>query len=266
MALEYFPCYHSYRKKLAKLSDQEVGRLFRALLEYSEFGETKELTGRESIAFDFIADDISRAKLAYEEKCEVNRRNRQGVLTPGAQIRPSTTVDDRQRPSTNVHKDKDEDKTKSKDKTKFSSDEEKNSTQACGKSDDVVVFVVEEYRKRISQSPSKSCLAELEKFATDMGADCCLRAFDIAIDKRAPKWNFIKGILRNKQAQGVRSLADWDASESLQGRSVSTASVRSRNTVDHTAREDFERMKRILDKMKQEEENESHASQNDLAV
>lgn len=75
MALEYIPFYFSYRKKLEKLSDQEVGRLVRALLEYGETGETEELTGRESIAFDFIADDVSRAKAAYDERCAKNQRN-----------------------------------------------------------------------------------------------------------------------------------------------------------------------------------------------
>ena len=75
MALEYFPCYYSYRKKIAKLSDQEVGRLFRRLLEYGETGETEELTGREAVAFDFIADDIDRAKENYKELCDKNRAN-----------------------------------------------------------------------------------------------------------------------------------------------------------------------------------------------
>ncbi len=75
MAMEFFCCYHSYRRKVAKLSDQEVGRLFRALLEYSETGETQELTGRESIAFDFIADDIDRAKKSYKDKCAQNAEN-----------------------------------------------------------------------------------------------------------------------------------------------------------------------------------------------
>lgn len=75
MAMEYFCCYHSYLKKCEKLSDQEVGRLFRSLLLYSETGETPELSGRESIAFDFIADDIDRAKKNYEEKCKKNAEN-----------------------------------------------------------------------------------------------------------------------------------------------------------------------------------------------
>ena len=75
MAIEYFCCYHDYAKKIAKLSDQEVGRLFRALLDYSEHGETKELAGREAVAFDFIACDIDRAKEAYADKCRKMKAN-----------------------------------------------------------------------------------------------------------------------------------------------------------------------------------------------
>lgn len=109
MALEYFCCYHSYRKKLAKLSDQEVGRLFRSLLEYSETGETQELTGRESVAFDFISDDIDRAKDRYAEKCRKNREN------ANERNRPKASDSDRKRTLPDVNEssqDKDKDKTK----------------------------------------------------------------------------------------------------------------------------------------------------------
>lgn len=88
MALEYFPCYYSYRKKIAKLSDQEVGRLFRHLLEYGETGETEELTGREAVAFDFIADDIDRAKKAYDDRCNTNRKNVEKDTTVYNRIQP----------------------------------------------------------------------------------------------------------------------------------------------------------------------------------
>lgn len=117
MALEYIPFYYSYRKKLEKLSDQEVGRLVRALLEYGETGETEELTGRESIAFDFIADDINRAKAAYDERCAKNQRNiekryaRQEGTTVYDGIRTNTTVYE-------TYQTKDKTKTKTKDKTK----------------------------------------------------------------------------------------------------------------------------------------------------
>lgn len=116
MALEYFCCYHSYRKKLAKLSDQEVGRLFRSLLEYSETGETQELTGRESVAFDFISDDIDRAKERYSEKCRINRENASERNRPKASAsdRKRTLADDSESAQ---NKDKDKDKTKDKDDT-----------------------------------------------------------------------------------------------------------------------------------------------------
>lgn len=82
VAMEYFCCYHSYLKKCEKLTDQELGRLFRALLAYSGTGQRQELAGRESIAFDFIADDIDRARAAYESKCQANAKNgKQGGRT-----------------------------------------------------------------------------------------------------------------------------------------------------------------------------------------
>jgi hypothetical protein len=84
-----------YLERLAKLSDQEVGRLFRALMKYHKDGETQELTGRESVAFDFIQADIDSADAAYADKCATNRKNRNNDGQ-----RPSTTDNDRQRPST----------------------------------------------------------------------------------------------------------------------------------------------------------------------
>lgn len=116
MGLEYFPCYHSYAKKCEKLSDQELGRLFRALMVFSETGERQELAGRECIAFDFIADDIQRSKDAYDAKCQKNADN--------ASKRYSADGCERTRTDANGcdgSKNKDKDKTKSKDKDKSES-------------------------------------------------------------------------------------------------------------------------------------------------
>ena len=73
--IEYWKFFHRYAKKTEKLSDQELGRLVRALNEYSMTGERKQLAGRESIAFDFIADDIEQNQKAYDKKCEINAAN-----------------------------------------------------------------------------------------------------------------------------------------------------------------------------------------------
>lgn len=135
MALEYIPFYYSYRKKIEKLSDQEVGRLVRALLEYGEAGEAEELTGRESIAFDFIADDIDRAKKSYEDKCTKNRANSMKRHEKETDVRPNTTEYDRIQSNTTVYesyqtKDKDKDKDKNKDKDNISPSNDGRDTRA----------------------------------------------------------------------------------------------------------------------------------------
>lgn len=112
MGLEYFPCYHSYAKKCEKLTDQELGRLFRALMQFSETGELQELAGRESIAFDFIADDIARAKDAYDAKCRKNKSNIEKRYATGEYERIETNTGVYE-----TYQNKSKNKDKSKDKT-----------------------------------------------------------------------------------------------------------------------------------------------------
>ena len=75
MAQEYWCCYYNYYEKTKRLNDEQLGRLFRALMQYAATGELVEPTGPEALAFDFIADDIARQNKAYEEKCFANRMN-----------------------------------------------------------------------------------------------------------------------------------------------------------------------------------------------
>lgn len=89
MAREYFCAYHSYIKQCKGLSDGELGRLFRALLEYSASGKVPELNGRESVAFDFMAANIDRDAEAYKDTCN---RNRENASKRYERIRPNTTV------------------------------------------------------------------------------------------------------------------------------------------------------------------------------
>lgn len=201
MAIEYFLCYHSYARKLAKLSDQEVGRLFRALLEYSEHGECPELTGRESIAFDFIADDIDRAKEAYEKKCETNSENGK----KGGRPKKGTDSEKPKKAAGFPETQKSQDEDKNKDEKEKSSDDDKKK--------DAVAVVIQAYRNKINPTPSPMSLDILKGYAEEMGADCCIRAFDIALDAKIATWPYIQGILRTKLSQGVRCMADWDALE-----------------------------------------------------
>lgn len=93
MAMSGFICHDDYLQKTAKLTDEEIGRLFRALMRYHATGVADEVDGRESIAFDFIREDIDRTDAAYKAKCEKNRNIRLAAIANERQ-QPMTNVDD----------------------------------------------------------------------------------------------------------------------------------------------------------------------------
>ena len=73
--------------------------------------------------------------------------------------------------------------------------------------------VLHDYLNRVNPSASPRSLEELGGYVEAMGPDVCIRAFDVALDAKKATWPYIRGILRDKQARGVKSLADWDALE-----------------------------------------------------
>lgn len=83
-AMIYFPCYHAYLDKTRRLSDAELGQLFRALMVFSATGEVTELDGLAGAAFDFISADIVQAKEKYEEKCDKARKAAEKRYSTGA--------------------------------------------------------------------------------------------------------------------------------------------------------------------------------------
>lgn len=82
-----------------------------------------------------------------------------------------------------------------------------------GKNSSAIAAAIFAYREKINPTPSQTCLAELESFAETMGIECCMRAFDIALDNKKTAWSYIRAILQDKQHRGVKCLADWDALE-----------------------------------------------------
>lgn len=90
-----FFCQDEYLPKLAKLTDEEVGSLMRALMKYHADGEIADLDGKVGIAFDFIRDDIDQQEQAYRKKCEQAAENRRKGIS-----QKKTDDNARQRPST----------------------------------------------------------------------------------------------------------------------------------------------------------------------
>lgn len=198
MALEYVAAYYSYLDFMAELSDAECGRLFKACLTYGKTGAEPELRGNERFVWPGIKSQIDRDAEKYKARCEQNRNNRQ---------RTSTNDNERQRPSTKQTKEKAKEKAKGKAKGKERSPGGDSSAPA--RADTAAAY----YLDRVNPMASQASLEELAGFESAMGTAVCQRAIDVALDERKASWSYIRAILRDKQAKGVRSLADWDALE-----------------------------------------------------
>ena len=75
MALESFNTYFSYLDSMELLTDEECGRLYRAMLIYASTGVAPELKGNERFVFPAMRAQIDRDAQSYYDKCERNRKS-----------------------------------------------------------------------------------------------------------------------------------------------------------------------------------------------
>ncbi len=154
-----------YLDRLEKLSDQELGRLVRALSGYHATGEVPELERLESVIFEFIRADIDRIDRQYREKSETNRahrmastdsvRKKQRTLANADEKQQAlTNSDEMQRTPTNHDKtaqDKVKDivKEKEKDKDKEKkTDNDEDTVRARGKEEKQTMVRTEAFKSR----------------------------------------------------------------------------------------------------------------------
>jgi len=70
-----FLIYNDYRETLSMLSDDELGKLIRAIFEYEINNIVPELDKTIMMAFNFIKTDLDRNSNHYDSICERNRNN-----------------------------------------------------------------------------------------------------------------------------------------------------------------------------------------------
>ena len=73
MAMKYVQLYYSYRQVVSRLSNEEKGQLFDAIIDYAEHKREPKLSGRVEVLFPAFAMQIDRDQIAYEEKCRKSR-------------------------------------------------------------------------------------------------------------------------------------------------------------------------------------------------
>lgn len=225
MAMEYFCCFHSYRKKTRNLSDSELGRLFRALMLYSETGEKAQLNGREETAFDFIADDIDAAKERYGQKCQTNRENRAKWTSTNDddRERPLTTVDDRPRTAPNKNK---KQKENIYTATAASARARESESSADSLHDDDLVACVVCYEENIGAIP-RYVADSIGSWLQKLPAELICKAITEAAASNVRNWKYAESILKRCEASNITSVAAYEAESVNKGPAKASEGKRS---------------------------------------
>lgn len=272
MEIKYFCAYHSYLDAMRRLGDAERGRLFTALLEYSKTGAAQDLRGNEGFVFDALKCTIDEDKEKYAGTCRTNRENgKKRALSKTAEKAVASESDEKSdrfldTPKKAVASGTDEKENEKEEEKRSKREEEKEKENippgggiapapareaaAPAAAEELpsvrepeTASVIADYANRVNPSASPRCLAELEAFARAMGPEVCRRAIDIALDERKATWSYIRAILRDKQAKGVKSLADWEA---LEVKRAPAPMPDKPGEADKRARDDMEQLREIM--------------------
>lgn len=191
MERDQFTFYRSFWEALKALPKKDQLPFVMAVCSYAFGEESKSLTGQASAAFLLVKPILDKANKKAANgrlggsKRKANRKQSESHIEGEKEVEGEVEVDV----------------------------EDECLIGACDNNDPHLAAVMNAYMDRIDPTPSPSSMDELKAYYNLMGAECCIRAIDAALNARAASWNYVRRVLQNKASQGVRCIADWDALE-----------------------------------------------------
>lgn len=221
MAATYLKLFVDCLEKYEALNDNEFGRLVRAALLYKKTGQEAGNMGREALLWPGMRLDIDRDNEAYARTVKARSdAGKMGGRPKSNDKQKKQMLFQESKKSQDKEKDKDKEEEKDKDFSKENTKEKAGKPPSASRftpqwtkrhaANPVIAAVVSDYLNRINPAASPTSLQELADYAEELGEAVCKRAFDIALDEKKSTWSYIRAILRDKAARGIKCLADWD--------------------------------------------------------
>ena len=121
--MNYVCLYISYLESLAPFSNEEIGRIVKAMLTYAATGEVPQFDGNERFIWPTLKAQIDRDEAAYQERCEKNRANgAKGGRPPKKQTVILETEGFSEKPKKAKEKEREKEKEKEKENDSIEAD------------------------------------------------------------------------------------------------------------------------------------------------
>lgn len=230
-----FLVFYDWEDCISDLSDEQVGRFFRAMFAYEKRGEA--YTGNDleiRMALKFVQGSLDRNREKYNRVCDRNQRNiekrwnntagKNGVPqdtkdTSGKNGIPDDTKDTKHTdhdpdhepdPDPDHEPDPDHDPDPEHDPDNAASAALGAAAAALAPRKEQPERAMAYYLDRFSAQISREAAELLPFYAEAMGDDVVMAAIDEAIDNKARSWGYIKAVLMAWMQAGVRNLASLE--------------------------------------------------------
>ena len=185
-----FFCYNSWLKALEPFGDAERGRIWTALLEYSNgLAIDGHSSGNERFILPMLLDQIDRDTQKNEKKSQT-LKERQSQSTPSNPAQPNTT-------RSNPPKDKDKNKDKDKDIS--------TTAAACAQGaiySPELSTCIQHYEQNCGSVP-RAVADAINTALLKFPASLICQAIDEAATSNARRWSYISKILDRCEQQGL---------------------------------------------------------------
>ena len=239
--------YKSWKKPLRKLSLEQKGRIFDALLDFPDppnFEDDQKL----EMAWDFMSEAVESNSKKWNEK----REKRAAAGRKGAEV---TNGKRHQNAANPANADFDEQKQQNAANPAVSVNGNGNvngngispnggvyNSAAPAAVDVELSKIVQHYQQAVGDFP-RSALDKLQKWRQEYSTEMILLAIDKATESGKRSWSYINGILSGWKRDGLRTPGDVEANE--QSRQARPRGKQPTETVD-------DQLARVLAKMDRE--------------
>lgn len=197
MAMCYVQMYFSYLEPLADLTDEEVGRVVRAILKYGADKTIPDLSPSERMAFTFMKTNFDREAAAYDAKVEKKRENgKKGGAPVGNQ---------------NARKQKQPKQPKEEDEEEDEEEEESSSSKEEGVVSTTMTTLIESYEGAYGTA-TPVIRRSLSGYVETLGPELVSKVIEVTAQAGGQKWPYLAKSLEECKRKGM-DLAAYEAEQ-----------------------------------------------------
>lgn len=199
MAMCYVQMYFSYLEPLADLTDEEVGRVVRAILKYGADRTIPDLSPSEKMAFSFMKTNFDRDAAAYDAKVEKKRENgKKGGAPMGNQ-----NAKKQKQPKQPKEEEKEEEETNKKEESSSSKEEVVLTT--------TMTTLVESYEEAYGTA-TPVIQRMLGGYVESLGPELVNKVIQVTAEAGGKTWPYLAKSLEDCKRKGM-DLAAYEAEQ-----------------------------------------------------